>query len=442
MKYTNWGVLLAAIFWLCVSPKQTFGVEETLEQAFQTAIAASENVRAEDDAIMAAHMTRMAATGARVPELTVTAGYTALSAQPNLKMDNEIHLPPQLGGLTLPVHMDVPMANKDFMTSSAMFTVPLYVGGKIRALEEAGYAMVEAAKAGKQIVVADLKLQVMQNYFMIQRLQRLLQVAHAAEKSLEQHEKDVEVLLEQGVITPTAQLSAKAAHAKTKQMIVQVESGLNTARANYNRLMWRPLDTPVELKELEVPPPPKNVEELMARAVAQRQELWKIQSQAHAVEAKARSEKAERLPHVAAAAGGMYMQNDYLKDEAYAQGTIGVTWTPLNCTSRAKERAAQSQASSIRRKREEAINGIRVQVVKAYNEELAARQNIETAHEAVLKARENLKMVQEQFKEGIASYSEVLDANALRTQAFTDYFNALYDTLAASYTLRYAMGEL
>ncbi|MBQ6109165.1 MAG: TolC family protein, partial [Thermoguttaceae bacterium] len=68
--------------------------------------------------------------------------------------------------------------------------------------------------------------------------------------------------------------------------------------------------------------------------------------------------------------------------------------------------------------------------------------NIETAHEAVLKARENLKMVQEQFKEGIASYSEVLDANALRTQAYTDYFNALYDTLAASYTLRYAMGEL
>ncbi|MBQ6107770.1 MAG: TolC family protein, partial [Thermoguttaceae bacterium] len=432
--------LLAAIFWLCVSPKQTFGVEETLEQAFQTAIAASENVRAEDDAIMAAHMTRMAATGARVPELTLTAGYTALSAQPMLKMDNQMELP--IYPLPLDVHMNVRVANQDFATTSAMFTVPLYVGGKIRALEEAGYALVEAAKAGKQVVVADLKLQVMQNYFMIQRLQRLLQVAHAAEKSLEQHEKDVEVLLEQGVITPTAQLSAKAAHAKTKQMIVQVESGLNTARANYNRLMWRPLDTPVELKELEVPPPPKNVEELMARAVAQRQELWKIQSQANAVEAKARSEKAERLPHVAAAAGGMYLQNDYLKDDAYAQGTIGVTWTPLNCTSRAKERAAQNQASSIRRKREEAINGIRVQVVKAYNEELAARQNIETAHEAVLKARENLKMVQEQFKEGIASYSEVLDANALRTQAFTDYFNALYDTLAASYTLRYAMGEL
>ena len=82
MKYTNGGVLLAVIFWLCVSPIQTFGIEETLEQAFQTAIAASENVRAEDDAIHAAHMTRMAATGARVPELTVTAGYTALSAEP------------------------------------------------------------------------------------------------------------------------------------------------------------------------------------------------------------------------------------------------------------------------------------------------------------------------------------------------------------------------
>ena len=391
-------------------------------------------------------MTRMAATGARVPELTVTAGYTALSAQPKLEMSDVINIPtavPVIGGASLPVHMDVPMANQDFMTTSAMFTVPLYVGGKIQALEDAGYAMVEAAKAGKQVVVADLKLQVVQNYFMILRLQRLLQVAQAAEKSLEQHERDVEVLLEQGVITPTAQLSAKAAHAKTKQMIVQVESGLNTARANYNRLMWRPLDAPVELKELELPPaPPQNVEELMARAVAQRQELWKIQSQANAVEAKARSERAERLPHVAAAAGGMYVQNDYLKDEAYAQGTIGVTWTPLNCTSRAKERAAQSQASSIRRKREEAINGIRVQVVKAYNEEIAARQNIETAHEAVLKARENLKMVQEQFKEGLASYSEVLDANALRTQAYTDYFNALYDTLAASYTLRYAMGEL
>jgi len=442
MKYTNWGTALAVIFWLSVSPMQTFGVEETLEQAFQTAISASENIRAEDDAIQAAHMTRMAATGARVPELTLSAGYTVLSAQPTLEVDDKIALPPQLGGLTLPVHMDVLISNQNFATSSAMFTMPLYVGGKIKALEDAGYAMVEAAKAGKQIAVADLKLQVMQNYFMIQRLQRLLMVAQAAEKSLAQHEKDVEVLLEQGIITPTAQLSAKAAHAKTKQMIVQVESGLNTARANYNRLMWRPLNTPVQLKELEVPPAPQNVDALMARAVAQRQELWKIQSQANAVEAKARSEKADRLPHVAAAAGGVYLQNDYLKDDGYAQGTVGVTWTPLNCTSRAKERAAQSQASSIRRKREEAINGIRVQVLKAFNEEVSARKNIETAHEAVLKARENLRMVQEQFKEGIASYSEVLDANALRTQAYTDYFNALYDTLAASYTLRYAMGEL
>ncbi len=425
---------LSLIFGLIFESNPVQGAE-SLEEAWNNAILASQNLQAENDSIASAAQNRQAATAARQPDLKISGSYTVLSDRPTLVMDAS----PLVGS---PVSVEVPLMNQNFGTSGLTVSMPLYVGGKIRALEEAGEALVAAAKAGKNVAVSDLKLQVMQTYFMVQRLEKLLQVAQAAEKSLAQHEKDVEVMLAQGVVTQTAQLSAQSAHARAIQTVVQVSAGLQTSRAAYNRLQWRPLNQPVSLQEIALPPSYENVEVLMEQALTRRQELVQIGSQADAVQAKSRSERAERLPHAAVCAGGVWVDDKVLEQDLYAQGTVGVTWTPFNQVSRAKESAAASQAASIRKRKTEIANDIRLQVQKAFNDEHAARQNIETAHYAVVQAHENLKMVNNQFAEGIATYSEVLDANALWTQAYSDYFNAFFDTLTAAYTLRYATGEI
>ena len=92
--------------------------------------------------------------------------------------------------------------------------------------------------------------------------------------------------------------------------------------------------------------------------------------------------------------------------------------------------------------RDEVANAIRLQVQKAYNDNQVARNRIGIAKLAVEQSEENLRLVKEQFKQGIATYTQVLDAQALWNQAHSNFCNAVYDALLASYTLKHAVGTL
>jgi len=55
-----------------------------------------------------------------------------------------------------------------------------------------------------------------------------------------------------------------------------------------------------------------------------------------------------------------------------------------------------------------------------------ANKNIATAGQALVQARENWRISNLQYRQQIATSSEVLDARTFLTQADTNYYNALY----------------
>ena len=56
--------------------------------------------------------------------------------------------------------------------------------------------------------------------------------------------------------------------------------------------------------------------------------------------------------------------------------------------------------------------------------------------------RENLRVVNRGFKEGLIGHTEVLDAQTMRTQAQNNLANARYDAILATYHLQRAVGQL
>ncbi|MDO4558618.1 MAG: TolC family protein [Planctomycetia bacterium] len=304
---------IACIF-LCAIPEWPgidrpgkFCRAETLEDAWNVAFTQSRKLQSQESRIEAAQAEGNAARAARMPRISNTSAYIGLSERPLFTTDLNLgeSLPPTMAGL-FPSKIESPIADRSFAISLTTVSVPLYTGGKITGLIDAADAMTAAAQSEHQGEVHDLKLEVAETYLAVLRTQRLVEVAEQAERSLAAHMKDVDNLLAAGFVTRNASLAARVAHADSEQKVLQAQVGFQTASAAYNRLLWRPLDTPVQLEEMDIPPFTGELTTLTEQAVANRSELNLLAAQSRALQAQARVHRADRLPDVLAAAGYNY----------------------------------------------------------------------------------------------------------------------------------------
>ena len=87
------------------------------------------------------------------------------------------------------------------------------------------------------------------------------------------------------------------------------------------------------------------------------------------------------------------------------------------------------------------LDSISLEVKQSYLRTKEAEQNIATIEQAVEQAKENLRITEEQYKEQVATQTDVLVAQTLLTQTLTSYFNALYDFKIAHAVLTRALGR-
>jgi outer membrane protein TolC len=103
---------------------------------------------------------------------------------------------------------------------------------------------------------------------------------------------------------------------------------------------------------------------------------------------------------------------------------------------RAKAELAQLESSFLLLK-----NGIELEVRRAYLVLLAARDKIKVQEEAVKSAEKNSRDTSLRFKEGVATNTDVLDAQTMLSQSRTSYYRALYDHNLALAALERAVGK-
>ncbi|RME41126.1 MAG: hypothetical protein D6794_01115, partial [Deltaproteobacteria bacterium] len=84
---------------------------------------------------------------------------------------------------------------------------------------------------------------------------------------------------------------------------------------------------------------------------------------------------------------------------------------------------------------------VRLQVEQAWRDLDVAAKNLATARQAVDQARENHRLSELQFKEGLIPIADLLDARSLLTEAETRLLEARYGLLAAKARLDRAVGN-
>ncbi len=414
-----------------VVPDQPSG--ETLDDAFRRALATDQRVEAEQWNVSSAQSSWAAARAQRMPSLTLGADYYALSDQPAL----QVNLSP------LPIVAQQPFANRDSAGFQGVVTQPLYTSGRITAGIDAAHASIQAHQADLCRMMLDVKMNVAESFVAVLCATRLVEVARAKVASLTGHRCDVGSLFEKGLVAKNDFLSAEVALADARQQALDADNRLEMARAAYNRALGRNLTEPVQLAELQDDGVRMDCESLTALAMRQRPELAALAAQAKALQQQAASERAKNGPQVQVQGGYLYQEDRYVNPNGVAGVLLGVQWNAVDMGRAGNTaNALCEQAEAVIRMRRDGESIIALEVRQRWLELETARQRVQVARQATAQADENLRVARDRYQHQVGTNTEVLDAETLWVQAYTNLFDSSYQAVLVGLRLRRAVGVL
>ena len=417
--------------WLLVLLMVDTVAAETLEQAWEIALRADHRLDAAREDSAAAAESLRAAQAARLPRVAVQAGYSMLDTEPAARAN--------LG----PAPLQFPVAEKNSLSWQAMATLPLYTSGRIRAGIEAAGAALRASQTREAGEMLALKLRVAEAYVNVLRARRAVAVAGSHVGSLESHAQDAANLHDQGMVPRNDLLAAQVALADARQGAIKANNALDLARSAYNRLLGRPLEQAVVLADLQPDAIADPLPQLTRRALDQRPELRVLQERIQALQRQAAAIRAESGPQLALSGGYGYQQNRYQVHEGQWRVELGMQWQLIDGgLTRHRASAAGRQAAALQAQYDDLRSLVELEVRQQWLAVGETRQRIGVTEQAVAQAEENLRVNRERYENGLATNSEVLDAETLRTLSESNHANAIYDAVVAALRLKRAVGEL
>jgi outer membrane protein TolC len=406
--------------------------QESLEDAWRCALSTDQRLDAARCNVESATRSRAAAQAERFPSLTVGGDYLVLSQQPAFKLPASPFLPGEL-----------PFFQQDSGGFHAVVTQPLYTFGSITSGINAAEAEVSASQSEMERTRLDVKMSVAEYFIAVLRARRAVEVSASRVTSLASHSEDVGLLLDKGLVSRNDLLSAQLALADARQQLLQARNGLELAWAYYNRGLGRPLTQPVKLQEPQIDHVAGDVQQLTSQAIRNRPEIAELSAQAVRLREQAAALHAKNSPQIKLLGGYLYQQDRYIDPNGVAGVAVNAEWNLMDSGRVSNQAAALCEkAESLLRTRKDTESLVALEVRQKWLELQTAVQRLEVARQATQQAEENLRVARQRYQEQVGTNTEVLDAETLRVQAYTNLYNSTYEAVLARLRLSRAAGNL
>lgn len=393
-----------------VTAQETVTLEDAIARGLQGSARLAE-LQARHEGAAALQAGRAAA---RLPIVAAQAGYT----RTNHVDEYGIALPGQPLRVLYP---DVPnnyRARLDLQW-------PIYTAGRTGALERAALAETQASAEDIAAARADLVLEVTRAYWALVTARDTERVLGGALRSIDAHVTDLRTRLDQGLISPHDLLSAQAQRSRERVASIEAETIRQTAEADLRRLIGgegpiQPASTGLDQAVDGSSPPASRPER---RALDQR--LQAARDRERAVSAAGR-------PQVFLGGGYDYARPnprifprvDRWEDSWDA--SVNLSWTLWDGGRRAAERAeAAAAARAVAARIDEFDRQASFEIEARRLEITSSRAAIDAAQEGIDAAIEARRVLGERYRAGVATSTEVLDAEVAVLQAELDRTRAL-----------------
>lgn len=393
--------------------------------------------------------TRELAAG-RLPSFKLGTGYTRLSEVPPFEV-------------TLPILPNPIVVSQNYFNNwSLRLSVqqPLFTGFRLEAGTESARMLERSAGFDLAKDRSEFVFAVKSAYWGLSRAREFESVVTETIRQVQEHLKDVRAFFDQGLLTKNEVLRAELQLSTTEIMAIDARNAVEIARTSLNNLIGLPVDTDIELTSSaeslasrapaadETRGDSGSARSLLDAALTGRPELKSAEFRVKASEAGLKAARAGWYPQVSFAGNVYYLRpNPRLlpaQDRFYGTWDVGISvsfdlWNWGLTKSQAEQaKALLAQARDARRLLEDQA------VLDVTQSRLAlaqARDKIRVAAQAVGQADENLRMITERFRQGVALNADVLDAEVFLLQARMSRTQAAIDLALAQARLEKALGD-
>jgi outer membrane protein len=411
----------------------------TLEEAVARGLANSQRLaelRARQEGAEAAEAGRAAAS---MPVIALQGGYTRTSHV------EEFAIAQPGRGLEV-IYPDVP----DNFRTRIDLQWAIYTGGRTDALERAARAEREATGDDLAAARGDLRLEIARAFWALVTARDTEQVVTRSLDSLDAHVRDLQSRLDQGLIPPNEVLSADAQRSRERVLAIEARNFRAIAEADLRRLLdieGEPSLEPVVTLE-RAPVVEGSTSALIAEARARRPERRALERRADAFRERGAAAAGAGLPQIGIDGGYDYARPNPRIFPRIADWrdswdvSVNVSWLVWDGGRRRAElaeaaagaRAAEARVSEFDRQAAFEVRQRRLEID-------SARAAIAAASDGVRSATEARRVVGERFQAGVATSTDLLDAEVAVLQAELDRTRALANVRLAEARLERAVGR-
>ena len=332
-------------------------------------------------------------------------------------------------------------------TGSVTITQPIFSGGRL--INDYKYARLGVDYSAIQFEVnrQDLILNVNQAYYQMMQAQRLLLVANQSIRALEALRNQTMEFYKAGVVPKVDVLSTEGQLAQARVQRTQSLADIAKNQATLNYLLRNPQDTPTQIiEDLAHRPSEYRLPDAYAIAAANRLEIRQANISVDQALALVKSSKADLMPNISVVGTGTRQNDDWNiidpegTNDWQIKGLLSWTFDMFRRRSTVAEKRTSEARAFVNR--ELLVETIMNEVKQAYEDMKRSDSDIADYKAAVAFRTENFRINQERYKEQVATYVEVLDAQRQLSLSEGDYYISLMGYKINRATLERKMGIL
>jgi outer membrane protein len=339
--------------------------------------------------------------------------------------------------------------SKNRFDFSTTVTQPIFTGYSILNRYKIASLDLDVSKINEKLTRQDIILEAKTAYYNLLKAQKLHEIAQQTVEQIAAQREVAKNFYEVGMSPLNDFLQSDVELANAKQELILAGNNLETARARFNTLLRRPINSPIELEDILTYTPFEHKLDWCQKTAGQnRLELNLAEKEVRIAERDVDLSERDFYPTID-------LRGTYFKagTEPDVSGGAGIFdpegwsvsavaswdfWEWGRTAYGRKEKLSRLSQSQLRK--ENLLDQIRLEVKETYLNNLENEVNILTLQKAIRQAEENYRIFQERYKEQVTTQTDVLIAQTLLNRTQVNFYTALYDFKISKAALYRAMG--
>lgn len=437
--------LLCLFYAPCAYAQTAFTFTQALERAYTV----DEGYAASRQSLYAAQKEKSAAFGLHLPKIGLSAKYTNIVDPMTLDLSpiRDAIQPlytnnsnPALQGIVLPP-FEHQLQKDDFFNFAATASLPLFTGGKISAANAVAKSNIEMARAQLSGTKAGLVTETAKKYYGVLLLKEVYRAREEVFSSMSQHYQDTKKMEKSGVVSKMQTLQSEVALAEAKRNRDKAKNDYELALNALKTLLSIKDDITLTGKLFIPKKEAQGLDYYLKQAAANNPYITQMQIARDLNKHNEKVKTSAFYPNLYAFARQEIYKHDLtLLDPETAFG-VGIEYSFFDGFSDYnKTKAAKASTKKAELLKNKTVKSVNLLVEQEYKKLSNAKTQYLAAQSAIKFNREYVRTQKIAFKAGMASTTDVLDAEMFLFRAKVDVANAEYEFLISLASLLEAAG--